>query len=198
MLLAVAGILVMTTGDTGGGELLGYLAASAAALGYAGFSVSLRKGKDVDMMPTIALSGIVAALMSGPVAGSLAMGGRDLALTFYLGAVVMAVGLAMFTARLEAPELGGASARGDDRSGASTRLGLARARRGGHQRDTRRRRDGAGIRLEPGLRRPAGHLPLNAGLSEQAVPRPPASSSWGASRMAGSASKTIVARCAVW
>jgi drug/metabolite transporter (DMT)-like permease len=96
--LALFGILVMTFGELSGGHWIGSLAALFAVLGYSVFTVALRKGKDVDMLPTIALSGVVAALTSAVAIDSFAMTGRDLALSIYLGAVVLAVGLAMFTA----------------------------------------------------------------------------------------------------
>ncbi len=97
MSLALFGILVMTLGETGGGHLLGILAAAVALLGYSVFTVALRKGKDVDMLPTVALGGVVAALMSTVAIDSFAMTGRDLALSIYLGGVALAVGLTLFT-----------------------------------------------------------------------------------------------------
>ena len=96
--LALFGILVMTLGEPGGGHLIGTLAAALAVLGASVFTVALRKGKDVDMLPTIALSGVVAALISSTAIDSFAMTGRDLALSIYLGGVALSVGLALFTA----------------------------------------------------------------------------------------------------
>jgi drug/metabolite transporter (DMT)-like permease len=96
--LALFGVVVMTLGQLGGGRGLGVLAAALAVLGYSVFTVALRKGRDVDMLPTIALSGALAALMSAAAIDSFAMTGRDLALSIYLGGVALAVGLAMFTA----------------------------------------------------------------------------------------------------
>jgi len=96
--LALFGILVMTLGNLGGGHLVGVFAAGVAVLGYSVFTVALRKGKDVDMLPTVALSGIVAALISSVAIDSFAMTARDLVLSIYLGGVVLAIGLALFTA----------------------------------------------------------------------------------------------------
>jgi drug/metabolite transporter (DMT)-like permease len=95
--LALFGILVMTLGEPAGGHLIGMLAAALAVLGYSVFTVALRKGKDVDMLPTVALGGVVAALMSTAAIDSFAMTGRDLALSIYLGGVALAVGLTLFT-----------------------------------------------------------------------------------------------------
>ncbi len=96
--LALVGILVMTLGELDDGHWLGSLAATVAVLGYSVFTVALRKGKDVDMLPAVALSGVVAALMSSAAIDSFAMTGRDLVLSIYLGGVALAVGLALFTA----------------------------------------------------------------------------------------------------
>jgi drug/metabolite transporter (DMT)-like permease len=95
--LALVGILVMTLGNLDSENLGGVLAAGVALFGYSIFTVALRKGKDVDMLPTVALSGVVAALISGVAVDSFAMTGRDLALSIYLGGVALAVGLALFT-----------------------------------------------------------------------------------------------------
>jgi drug/metabolite transporter (DMT)-like permease len=96
--LAVFGILVMTLGNLGGGNWTGTLAASVTLLGFSVFTVALRKGKDVDMLPMIALSGVVAALISCVAIDSFAMTAHDLLLSIYLGGVVLAFGLALFTA----------------------------------------------------------------------------------------------------
>jgi len=96
--VAILGVLVMTLGDSEAGHLLGALAAALAVLGYAVFTVSLRKGKDIDMLPAVALSGLVAAALSCVAIDGFAMTERDLALSAYLGGVALAVGLALFTA----------------------------------------------------------------------------------------------------
>jgi len=95
--IALIGILVMTLGSLDVEHLGGVLAAGVALFGYSSFTIALRKGRDVDMLPTVALSGIVAALISCVAIDSFAMTGRDLALSLYLGGVALAVGLALFT-----------------------------------------------------------------------------------------------------
>lgn len=96
--LALLGILVMTFGELGRARWIGTLAAGVAVLGSSVFTVALRKGQHVDMLPSVALSGVVAALISSLAIDDLAMTGRDLALSMYLGGVALAVGLALFTA----------------------------------------------------------------------------------------------------
>jgi DME family drug/metabolite transporter len=106
--LAASGMLVMGAGQLDGERLAGMFLAGLAVLGYSVFTVSLRKGASVDMLPTLALSGLLAALMSSLAIDSFAMTGRDLVLSGYLGSVSLGVGLAMFTAgsrHLSAAEL---------------------------------------------------------------------------------------------
>jgi drug/metabolite transporter (DMT)-like permease len=98
MVFALVGILVTTLGEPGHGNSIGILASVIAVLGNAVFTVALRKRRDVDMLPAVALAGVFAALMSSIAIDSFAMTGRDLALSIYLGGVVLAVGLALFTA----------------------------------------------------------------------------------------------------
>jgi drug/metabolite transporter (DMT)-like permease len=97
MAFAILGILVMTLGESGGGHAMGIAAAACAVLGYAVFTVALRKGRNVDMFPTVALAGVVAALMSTAAIDDFGMTERDLALSIYLGGVALAIGLALFT-----------------------------------------------------------------------------------------------------
>jgi DME family drug/metabolite transporter len=96
--VAVLGIFVMTLGESAGGHMVGIVAAIIAVFGYSTFTVALRKGRDVDMLPAVALGGVVAALTSATMIDSYAMSARDLALSGYLGAVALALGLALFTA----------------------------------------------------------------------------------------------------
>jgi drug/metabolite transporter (DMT)-like permease len=97
MAIALSGIAIMTFGGSGAGHGLGVLAAGVAVLGNAVFAVALRYGRSVDMLPAVALAGVVAALLSAPWVSSLALTPRDLALCAYLGGVALAVGLALFT-----------------------------------------------------------------------------------------------------
>ena len=98
MALALLGVLVMTFGGYGTDHLLGVFAAIVAVFGSAVFMVALRKGRSVDMLPTVALAGFVAALLSAPWIESLVLPPRDLVLCGYLGGVALAIGLALFTA----------------------------------------------------------------------------------------------------
>jgi drug/metabolite transporter, DME family len=94
--LALAGVGIMTLGE-GAAHLSGNLAALVAVSAYSVFVVALRKGRRVDMLPCIALSGMFAALMSSAALDGLAMSARDLALSAYLGGVALALGFWLFT-----------------------------------------------------------------------------------------------------
>ena len=106
--LALLGIGIMVFDETGSAHVLGNLAAALAALGYAVFTVALRKGKHVDMLPTVALSGMLAALMSAIGVESFAMTAWDLMLCVYLGAFALTLALVLFVSgsrELSAAEL---------------------------------------------------------------------------------------------
>ena len=96
--LALGGIALMHLGGGSGGRLLGTVAAVAAVCGYAVFTVALRKARDHDMMPTIALSGLLSALISCVAIDGFAVSARDLVLCFYLGGIALTAGLLLFTA----------------------------------------------------------------------------------------------------
>ena len=64
MTIALMGILVMVMEGMEGGNLFGNLIALVSALGFAVFTVSLRWRKDTSQFSTIALSGILCALVT--------------------------------------------------------------------------------------------------------------------------------------
>ena len=96
--LALGGILIMTAGAQDAGQLPGNLAALGSALGLAGFTVALRRGKDIDMLPVIALSGGFAMVFGGFAAENLAVTAGDLGISLFLGLVAQAFGLALYAA----------------------------------------------------------------------------------------------------
>lgn len=78
------------------GGWLGDLYALLATVGYAGYAVALRRGRRVDMWPSVLLGGLVALGIAAIAAGDLAIGARDLALCALQGALVGAVGNMLF------------------------------------------------------------------------------------------------------
>ena len=101
MLGAFAGVAVMIGEGIAEGDLFGDLAALGAALGFAGFSVALRRGREVDMLPAVLFAGVISGITSALLA--LAMGTglviplRDVGLAFTYGGVGIAGGLLLFT-----------------------------------------------------------------------------------------------------
>jgi len=109
VLCAVGGMTVILWGSLGGGTLLGDLCAVGAACCLAGNLTVVRYARSVDMVPSVALSGLVAALLVTPFAAPLSPGPMDAALLAILGMVVLPLSLALITLGpryLPAPEVG--------------------------------------------------------------------------------------------
>jgi len=58
MVFAAAGVFVMVAEGFGAGSVLGNVMALTAALSYSGFAVIVRRHRDIDMLPTILVSGV--------------------------------------------------------------------------------------------------------------------------------------------
>ena len=101
LLGACAGVAVMIGEGLAEGELFGDLAALGAALSFAGFSVALRHGREVDMVPAVLYAGIISGVISASAAVALGTGLviplRDVGLSFTYGGVGIAGGLLLFT-----------------------------------------------------------------------------------------------------
>lgn len=101
MLGAFAGVAVMIGEGIADGDLFGDLAALGAALGFAGFSVALRRGRGVDMIPAVLFAGIISAISSALVAylvgAGLQVPLRDVGLSFVYGGVGIGGGLLLYT-----------------------------------------------------------------------------------------------------
>lgn len=105
MAAALAGVGVMVGGGLVLGTIRGNLLALGASFSFAIFSVLLRRGREHDMLPCVAIAGVVSALIALPVvlAGAPSLGSallltpRDLALCAVMGAVQVGCGLALFT-----------------------------------------------------------------------------------------------------
>lgn len=105
MAAALAGVLVMVGGGVVLGTIRGNLLALGTSLSFAIFSVLLRRGREHDMLPCVALAGASAALLALPVvlAGAsslrdaLLLSPRDFMLCAVMGALQVGGGLALFT-----------------------------------------------------------------------------------------------------
>ncbi len=102
MLLASVGVAVMVGEGAAIGTLAGNLYALGAATGFAAFTVTLRKGKKVDMTPAVCWAGIwgmfIAAVMLVGSHLSFNLSTHDILLCSLLGIVQVGLGLILFTA----------------------------------------------------------------------------------------------------
>lgn len=97
---ASAGVAIMVGEGFAGGGLFGDLTALGAAAAFAGFSVVLRRGRGVDMLPAVCLAGFFTWIAAGVMAltgGGLAVTGPDLVVCLAYGALAISVSLVLFT-----------------------------------------------------------------------------------------------------
>ena len=101
MLGAIIGVAVMIGEGIAESDLFGDLAALGAALGFAAFTVALRRGRKVDMAPAVLFAGIISGITSALVVfvmgTGLAIPLWDVGLSFAYGGVGIAAGLLLFT-----------------------------------------------------------------------------------------------------
>ena len=101
MMGAFAGVAVMIGEGIAESDLFGDLAALGAALGFAAFSVALRRGRGVDMVPAVLFAGIISGITAAAVCVVTQVGLviplRDVGLSFTYGAVGIGGGLLLFT-----------------------------------------------------------------------------------------------------
>ena len=79
------------------GLVFGNLMAPMTAVGFAVFAVSLRDGRRVDMLPTVCVAGVIAAVVSGVMAESYIYTARDFGLSAAMGVVQVVAGMILFT-----------------------------------------------------------------------------------------------------
>jgi drug/metabolite transporter, DME family len=104
MAMAAAGVALMVGNGVALGTGLGSLVALGTAVGFAFFSVLLRRGRESDMLPCVCHAGMVSAATAGLVvalglAGSagFALSPQDLGLCLLMGVVQLAAGLTCYT-----------------------------------------------------------------------------------------------------
>ncbi len=98
---ATIGVAVMLSEGLAAGSLYGDLLALGVAVGYACYTVALRRGKMTDMIPAVCSAGVFAAIVSGIMAATveqtLTISGHDLLLCILLGVAQLGCGLVLFT-----------------------------------------------------------------------------------------------------
>ena len=97
MAFTVAGVAVMVAGGIGAGALYGNLAALAAAMGFAGFAVTLRRKRRTDTLTLVCLAGIFTAMAAALLSDGFAYSAYDIGLCAIMGVVQMAVGMVLLT-----------------------------------------------------------------------------------------------------
>ena len=97
MVFAIAGVGVMVADGVGTGALFGNVVAIVSTVAFAGFAVSLRAGRDVDMLPLICLAGVFTAIASAGLSENFVYTPRDLALCVVMGVVQIGIGMTLFT-----------------------------------------------------------------------------------------------------
>lgn len=101
IVLAMAGLVIMVREGLALGALAGNLAALGSALGFAAFTLALRWGRLGDMLPAVVIGGVLSMLaalaMSGATGQPLMVPGRDIAYSMAMGALLLAVGMALYT-----------------------------------------------------------------------------------------------------
>lgn len=103
IVLAGLGIWWMIGGtDLTEGALVGNLSALGSALGFAIFTISLRRGKGGEMLPTVILGAVFSIIVSALVLGAqglpLAPSAHDIWISLAMGAVLLGLGMTLFTA----------------------------------------------------------------------------------------------------
>ena len=96
-----AGVAIMIGEGLAEADLFGDLAALSAAVGFAGFSVCIRRGRHTDMSPTILIAAALATAVSGAMAlaggAGLAVPLADVGLAAAYGVLVIGAGIFMLT-----------------------------------------------------------------------------------------------------
>ena len=97
----MVGVAIMIGEGLAEADLFGDLAALSAALGFAGFTVCIRRGRHTDMSPTILIAAVIAAAVSGTMAlaggAGLAVPLADIGLAAAYGVLVIGAGIFMLT-----------------------------------------------------------------------------------------------------
>ena len=109
ILLALVGIGVIASGGLDGGSLIGNLAALVTALTLAASFSIIRQHRDRNMVPTMALSGLVTAALVLPLAQPAAVSSGDLGVLLVMGLVMLPLSFGLMSIGpryITAPEVG--------------------------------------------------------------------------------------------
>ncbi|MBM3542877.1 MAG: DMT family transporter, partial [Alphaproteobacteria bacterium] len=96
MLGVGGGIAVMLADSWQAGGLAGDLLAIGVAASLAGYTVSLRAGRRIDLVPAVFAAGVLTALATLPLGAPFAIAWADLARLVFMGVVQLGLGLVLF------------------------------------------------------------------------------------------------------
>lgn len=101
MAVAIAGVCVMVSGSRTDLQIIGSLYALLVALGFAGLTVMLRYGRQVEMLPTVCWGGLIGLIASYGIAlgngnGDLDMPLDDVLIVMLMGGSMIALGMFCF------------------------------------------------------------------------------------------------------
>ena len=98
---AIVGSGIMVSNQTFGGSLKGSFAALGSALGFAAFTVTLRWGKESEMLPSVFLSGIFGVVITAAICLGfglpLAISLQDSGISIGMGVFQVGAGLVLYT-----------------------------------------------------------------------------------------------------
>ena len=98
---SLLGVSIMVNGHDNTSHIFGDVAALSAAFGFAVFTISMRKGRNGDMMPSVFWSGVlcvpVMVLICMYTNTPLSIGSKDAIIALLLGVIQMGLGLLLFT-----------------------------------------------------------------------------------------------------
>ena len=98
---SLLGVFIMIGGQDNTSHIFGDIAALSAAFGFAVFTISMRKGRNGDMMPAVFWSGVlcvpVMVLICIYTRTPLSIASKDAFIALMLGVIQMGLGLLLFT-----------------------------------------------------------------------------------------------------
>ncbi|MGF1610473.1 MAG: DMT family transporter [Kiloniellales bacterium] len=96
--VAMIGLAVMVGDGISAGALLGNVMALIAVLGFSGFAVALRRGREADMLPAACLATLFATLAAAAMVPDFAISKHDVLFCVIMGVVQIGIGTMLFTA----------------------------------------------------------------------------------------------------
>ncbi|MFK7730369.1 MAG: DMT family transporter [Pseudomonadales bacterium] len=97
LVLAITGVLIMVNGGLSAQGLIGIGFALCMAVCYGSFSVCLRAGRDVDMLPPVCFSALLLGIIGWWYADSLHLPTQDIILCLAMGAFQLGLGSLLLT-----------------------------------------------------------------------------------------------------